>query len=83
VRKISSPQRVANVSNLCNGQRQWARSMGNMECRSGFGKRVCQLISGKSSMTRDPLEAQSYIQGCHSNRKIKFQDSFRSFSWTV
>jgi len=40
VRKISSPQRVASVSNLCNGQSQWVGNMGNGECCSGFGKKV-------------------------------------------
>jgi len=29
VRKSSSPQRVASVSNLCNGWSQWAGNMGN------------------------------------------------------
>jgi len=56
VRKISSPQRIASVSNLCNSQYQGAENMGNGECCSGFGKRVCPFISGKSSMTGDPLE---------------------------
>jgi len=63
VRKISSPQRVASVSNLCNNQCQWAGNMGNGERRSGLGKRVCPFISRKSSMTGDPLEAQSYTGG--------------------
>jgi len=56
VRKISSPQRVASVSNLCNGRSQWAGKMGNGECCSGFGERVGPFISGKSSMTGNPLE---------------------------
>jgi len=63
VRKISSPQRVASVSNLCNGRCQWAGSMGKGECCSGFGERVCQFISGKSSMTGDPLEAYNSTGG--------------------
>jgi len=57
VRKVSSPQRVASVPNLCNGRCQWAGNMSNGECCSGFGKRVCRFISRKSSMTGDPLEA--------------------------
>jgi len=57
VRKISSPQRVASVSNLCNGPCQWAGNMNKGDCCSGFGERVCPFISGKSSMTGDPLEA--------------------------
>jgi len=36
--------------------------MGNGECCSVFGERVCPFISGKSSMTGDPLEAQSYTE---------------------
>jgi len=51
VGKISSPERIASVPNLCNGRCQWAGNMGNEECCSGFGERVCQFISGKSSMT--------------------------------
>jgi len=40
VRKMSSLQRVANVSNanLCNGRWQWEGNMGNGECCSGFGE---------------------------------------------
>jgi len=64
MRKISSPQRVASVSNLCNDQSQWALEqhsplpMGREhECCSGFGKRVCPFISEKSSMTGNLLEA--------------------------
>jgi len=57
VRKVSSPQRVTSVSNLSNGRGQWAGKMGKGECCSGFGKRVCQFISVKSSVTGDPLEA--------------------------
>jgi len=56
-RKILSPQRIASVSNLCNGRCQWAGNMSNRECYSGFGERVCPFISGKSNMTGDPLEA--------------------------
>jgi len=51
-----SPQRVASVSNFCNGRSRGAGNMGNGECYSGFGKRVCPFISRKSSMTEDPLE---------------------------
>jgi len=57
VRKISSPQRVTSVSNLCNGQCQWAGNKGNGKCCSGFVEQVCPFISRKSSMTKDPLEA--------------------------
>jgi len=57
VRKILSPKRVANVSNLCNGWCQCAWNMGKGERCSDFGERVCQFISGKSSMTGDQLEA--------------------------
>jgi len=57
VRKISSPQRIASVSNLYNSRSQWEGNMSNGECCSGFGKRVCLFISGKSSMTGDSLEA--------------------------
>jgi len=41
VLKIPSPQRVASVSNLCNGQCQWAGNMGNRDCYTkgeGVGK---------------------------------------------
>jgi len=37
--------------------------MGNWEFCFGFGKRVCPFISGKSSMTGDPLEAWSCTRG--------------------
>jgi len=57
VRKILSPQTVVSVSNLCNVRCQWARNIGNRKCCSGFGKQVYLFISGKSSMTADPLEA--------------------------
>jgi len=63
VRKSLSPQRVASVSNLCNSWSQRAGNMGNGECCSGFGKRVCPFISGKTNMTGDPLEASSYTGG--------------------
>jgi len=56
VRKSSSPQTVASASNLCNSRSQGTGSMGNGECCSGFGKRVCPFISGKTSMTGDSLE---------------------------
>jgi len=57
VRKNSSPQRVASVSNLCNGRSHVAGNKGNSESCSDLGKRVCPFISGKSSMTGDPLRA--------------------------
>jgi len=37
--------------------RQGAGNMSNGECCFSLGKRVCPFISGKSSMTGDPLEA--------------------------
>jgi len=54
VRKISSPKRVTNVPNLCNGRGQWAlgRNMVKGECCSGLSERVCQFISRKSSPFR-------------------------------
>jgi len=33
------------------------------ECCSGFGERVCSLLLGKSRVTEDPLEPQSYAEG--------------------
>jgi len=51
VRKSSSPQRLASVSNLYNRRNQGAGSMDNGECCSSFSKRVCPFISGKSSVT--------------------------------
>jgi len=53
--------------------------MGNVECRSGFGKRICPFISGKSIMTGDPLEAQSYTGGERVG-KI-FQISQKDLGW--
>jgi len=47
VRNISSPQRVASMSNLCKGRCQRAGDMGNVECCSGFGKR--HLFSGNAA----------------------------------
>jgi len=55
--KISSPRRAAGVSNLCNDRDQWTVNMGKGECYFGFGERVCQFITGKSSVTGNPLEA--------------------------
>jgi len=57
VRKILPPQRVASVSNLCNGRCQWAGNKSERNYCSGFGERVCQFISKKSNMTEDSLEA--------------------------
>jgi len=57
VRKSSFPQKVASVSNLCNSLSQGAGNMGNGKCCSGIGKQVNPFVSGKSSMTGDPLEA--------------------------
>jgi len=62
VRKISSPRRVASVSNLCNNRDQRAGNMDKRECCSGFGKRVCQFIIGKSSMTGAPNESLRAIR---------------------
>jgi len=78
VRKISSPQKVVSVSNLYNGPNQWARNMGNEESCSGFGKRVGPFISGKSSMTGDPLEAYSSREERESERS---QISQKDFGW--
>jgi len=36
---------------------KWAGDMGEEECRSSFGKQVCQFVTGKSSAIGDPLEA--------------------------
>jgi len=57
LRKISFSQKVASVSNRCNGRYQWTGNMDSGECCSGFSERVCPFISGKSSMTGDPLKA--------------------------
>jgi len=57
VRKISYLSRVTGMPNLCNDLGKWAGNMGKGECCSGFGKRTRQFITGKSSVTRDPLEA--------------------------
>jgi len=35
----------------------WAGDMGKGESCSGFRERVCQFITGKSSVTGDPLKA--------------------------
>jgi len=43
--------------------RHWAGNMEKGECCTGLGERVCLFISGKSSMTVDPLEASSYTGG--------------------
>jgi len=55
VRKRSSPQRVASLSNLCNSRRQGTWATGSVA--ASLGKQVCPFISGKSSMTGDPLKA--------------------------
>jgi len=62
-KKISSPIRIAGVSYPCNDQGQWAGNVGKGKCCSGFVKQVCRFITRKSSMTGDPLEAQSYTGG--------------------
>jgi len=38
--------------------------MGNGECFSGFGKRVCPFISGKSSMTGTHWKLRASQKGC-------------------
>jgi len=68
VRKISSPQRVASVSNLYHSRSLGARNMGYGECCSGFGKRVCPFIPGKSSMTRGPTGSLE-LHGRRGSRK--------------
>jgi len=40
---------------LCNDRDQWYGNMGKGECCSGFGERVCQFITGKSSMTGEAV----------------------------
>jgi len=45
---------------------------------SGFGKCVCPFISGKSSMTGNPLEASSYTGG---EGVGKIQISQKDFGW--
>jgi len=58
VRKILSSRRVVGVPHLCNDQgHQRARNMGKGEYCSDFGEGVCQFITGKSSVTEDPMEA--------------------------
>jgi len=78
MRKISFSKKVANVTNLCNGQGQWAGNMCKGECCSGFGKRVCQFISGKFSMTGHPLEVRATREERDSERS---QISQNDFSW--
>jgi len=41
--------------------------MGKGKCCSGFGEQVCQFISGKSSMTGDPLE--TYCRATREKRE--------------
>jgi len=79
VRKISSPQRLASVSNLCNGRCQWAGNICNGECCSGFGKRVCPFILGKSSMTGNPLGSLELYGRRGSQKDSKYPR--RAFSW--
>jgi len=50
------PQRIG-VNPHPPGATPLAGNMGKGECCSGFSKRVCRFISGKSSVTGDPLEA--------------------------
>jgi len=56
MRKISSPRRIVGMTNLCNDLSQWAGNMEKGESCSGFGERVCHFITGKSSVTENPLE---------------------------
>jgi len=50
-RKISPPKRVAGVPKLSNDQGERAGNLGKEDCCSGFSERVCQFITGKSSVT--------------------------------
>jgi len=53
VRNILSPDSVANMLFLCSDR----------ECWSGVGERVCQFITGESSVTGDPLTNKTYAKG--------------------
>jgi len=53
MRNISSPKRVASV---CNNRKQQAGNTDKRKFCSGFGERVRQLITEKSSVTGNPLE---------------------------
>jgi len=50
--------------------------MGNVECCSGFGKRVCPFISGKSRRTHWKLRATR-----EERKSERSQISQKDFSW--
>jgi len=56
-RKVLSSGSIAGMPYLCNDRDQWAGNMGEEECRSSFGERVCQFVTGKSSVIGDPLKS--------------------------
>jgi len=78
VRKISSSGSVANMPYLCNDRGQKAGNMGEGEYCSGFGKRVSQFITGKISVTGDPLEPWATREEKESERS---QISQKDFGW--
>jgi len=43
-------------ANLCNDRSQGAGNIDKGKCCSSFGERVCQFITGKSSVTGDSLK---------------------------
>jgi len=55
VRKISSPRRVTGVPTFCINLGHRVGNLGKGGCCSGFFKQVRQFITGKSSVTGDPL----------------------------
>jgi len=56
---------ASGAGNMCNG-----------ECRSGFGKRVCPFISGKSSMIRDLWKLRATREERESERSQISQKDF-------
>jgi len=82
VRKILSLRRVADtvdVPNISNDRVQWAGNMGKGECCFGFGERVRQFITGKSSVTgegENHWKLKATLEERESERSQTFQKDF-------
>jgi len=68
VRKVSSPKRVASVSNLCNGRGQWAGNMGKGKCLLRFWRASLPVHFLKVQHNRRPTGSLE-LHGRRRSRK--------------
>jgi len=83
VRNISTLSRIAGMPYLCNGWGQWAGNMGKGVCCFGFGERVRQLITEKSSVTENPLKLRVTRKERESERSQISQKDFQKYNYFV